>query len=88
MKPFPLPVVALGAGSQTGRPGFGLYAAAGEVESFIMPALPSSEDVSHLGRAIELIGQLAALAALAARRSVRARAGQTERRRAGAELAG
>lgn len=63
MKPFPLPVVALGAGSQPEDPDLAYMPLPGEVESFIMPALPSSEDVSHLGRAIELIGQLAALAA-------------------------
>ena len=63
MKPFPLPVVALGAVSQPGDPDLAYMPLPGEVESFIMPALPSSEDVSHLGRAIELIGQLAALAA-------------------------
>ena len=63
MKPFPLPVVALGAGSQPEDPDLAYMPLPGEVESFIMPALPSSEDVTHLGRAIELIGQLAALAA-------------------------
>ena len=63
MKPFPLPVVALGAGSQPEDQDLAYMPLPGEVESFIMPALPSSEDVSHLGRAIELIGQLAALAA-------------------------
>lgn len=63
MKPFPLPVVALGAGSQPEDPDLAYMPLPGEVESFIMPALLSSEDVSHLGRAIELIGQLAALAA-------------------------
>lgn len=63
MKPFPLPVVALGAGSQPEDPDLAYMPLPGEVESFIMPALPSSEDVSHLGRAIELVGQLAALAA-------------------------
>lgn len=63
MKPFPLPVVALGAGSQPEDPDLAYMPLPGEVESFIMPALPSSEDVCHLGRAIELIGQLAALAA-------------------------
>lgn len=63
MKPFPLPVVALGAGSQPEDPGLAYMSLPGEVESFIMPALPSSEEVSHLSHAIELIGQLAALAA-------------------------
>ncbi len=64
MKPFPLPVVAfVGAGSQPEDPDLAYMPLPVQMDSFTMPALPSSEDISHLNTALAVIGELAELAA-------------------------
>ena len=64
MKPFPLPVVAfVGAGSQPEDPDLAYMPLPVQMDSFTMPALPSSEDIRHLNTALAVVGELAELAA-------------------------
>ena len=59
-RPFPLPVVALGPGSQPEDPDLAYMPLPREVDRFAAPALPTSEEVGHLTAALTVIDRLIA----------------------------
>jgi hydrogenase-1 operon protein HyaF len=60
-RPFPLPVVALGPGSQPDDPDLAYLPLPREIDRFESPGLPVSEDVAHLSAALDVVDRLISL---------------------------
>ncbi len=60
MKPIPIPVVGIGAGSQPGADQDLDYAPLPKMETFAMPELPAGDDPRHVAAAARVVEQLVA----------------------------
>lgn len=58
MKPFPIPVVGLGPGSQPEDPDLSYMPLPREIEGFDMPYLPTAEEVTNLAAAKQVMADL------------------------------